>query len=94
MEDDFGTADEPICGEADGDNYEVLIDQYVADGNRMIDEDATLNDIKQHTQFIVDEILAIKLPAESKRAPTTPDKGLPTESVNRVLIKDDVKSVH
>ena len=30
----------------------------------MIDEDATLNDIKQHTQFIVDEILAIKLPAE------------------------------
>ncbi|WP_398572386.1 hypothetical protein, partial [Staphylococcus aureus] len=26
--------------------------QYVADGNRMIDEDATLNDIKQHTQFI------------------------------------------
>ncbi|HFV9317876.1 TPA: LPXTG-anchored aggregation protein SasC [Staphylococcus aureus] len=42
----------------------VLIDQYVADGNRMIDEDATLNDIKQHTQFIVDEILAIKLPAE------------------------------
>lgn len=26
----------------------VLIDQYVADGNRMIDEDATLNDIKQH----------------------------------------------
>ncbi|MEG3214994.1 LPXTG-anchored aggregation protein SasC [Staphylococcus aureus] len=42
----------------------VLIDQYVADVNRMIDEDATLNDIKQHTQFIVDEILAIKLPAE------------------------------
>ncbi|MBU6093836.1 LPXTG-anchored repetitive surface protein SasC [Staphylococcus aureus] len=42
----------------------VLIDQYVADGNRMIDEDATLNDIKQHTQFIVDEILAIKLQAE------------------------------
>lgn len=42
----------------------VLIDQYVADGNRMIDEDATLNDIKQYTQFIVDEILAIKLPAE------------------------------
>ncbi|NHM87220.1 LPXTG-anchored repetitive surface protein SasC [Staphylococcus aureus] len=42
----------------------VLIDQYVAGGNRMIDEDATLNDIKQHTQFIVDEILAIKLPAE------------------------------
>lgn len=42
----------------------VLIDQYVADGNRMIDEDAILNDIKQHTQFIVDEILAIKLPAE------------------------------
>lgn len=45
----------------------VLIDQYVADGNRIIDEDATLNDIKQHTQFIVDEILAIKLPAEATK---------------------------
>ncbi|MBJ6129801.1 LPXTG-anchored repetitive surface protein SasC [Staphylococcus aureus] len=45
----------------------VLIDQYVADGNRMIDEDATFNDIKQHTQFIVDEILAIKLPAEAMK---------------------------
>ncbi|MGF4025737.1 LPXTG-anchored aggregation protein SasC [Staphylococcus aureus] len=45
----------------------VLIDQYVADGNRMLDEDATLNDIKQHTQFIVDEILAIKLPAEATK---------------------------
>ncbi|HDH6861611.1 TPA: LPXTG-anchored repetitive surface protein SasC [Staphylococcus aureus] len=45
----------------------VLIDQYVADGNRMIDEDAILNDIKQHTQFIVDEILAIKLPAEATK---------------------------
>lgn len=45
----------------------ALIDQYVADGNRMIDEDATLNDIKQHTQFIVDEILAIKLPAEATK---------------------------
>ncbi|HIE5172967.1 TPA: LPXTG-anchored aggregation protein SasC [Staphylococcus aureus] len=45
----------------------VLIDQYVADGNRVIDEDATLNDIKQHTQFIVDEILAIKLPAEATK---------------------------
>ncbi|HGZ9497351.1 TPA: LPXTG-anchored aggregation protein SasC [Staphylococcus aureus] len=45
----------------------VLIDQYVADGNRMIDEDATLSDIKQHTQFIVDEILAIKLPAEAMK---------------------------
>lgn len=45
----------------------VLIDQYVADGNRMIDEDAILNDIKQHTQFIVDEILAIKLPAEETK---------------------------
>ncbi|HDB3934796.1 TPA: LPXTG-anchored repetitive surface protein SasC [Staphylococcus aureus] len=45
----------------------VLIDQYVVDGNRMIDEDATLNDIKQHTQFIVDEILAIKLPAEAMK---------------------------
>ena len=28
LEDDFGTADEPICGEADGSNYEVLIDQF------------------------------------------------------------------
>ena len=46
----------------------ALIDQYVADGNRMIDEDATLNDIKQHTQFIIDEILAIKLPAEVIKA--------------------------
>ncbi|HEB2148632.1 TPA: LPXTG-anchored repetitive surface protein SasC [Staphylococcus aureus] len=45
----------------------ALIDQYVTDGNRMIDEDATLNDIKQHTQFIVDEILAIKLPAEAMK---------------------------
>ncbi|HHC9527638.1 TPA: LPXTG-anchored aggregation protein SasC [Staphylococcus aureus] len=45
----------------------ALIDQYVADGIRMIDEDATLNDIKQHTQFIVDEILAIKLPAEATK---------------------------
>lgn len=45
----------------------ALIDQYVADGNRMIDEDATLNDIKQYTQFIVDEILAIKLPAEAMK---------------------------
>lgn len=33
----------------------------------MIDEDATLNDIKQHTQFIVDEILAIKLPTEATK---------------------------
>ncbi|HHQ6956941.1 TPA: LPXTG-anchored aggregation protein SasC [Staphylococcus aureus] len=45
----------------------ALIDQYVTDGNRMIDEDATLNDIKQQTQFIVDEILAIKLPAEATK---------------------------
>ncbi len=46
----------------------ALIDQYVADGNRMVDEDATLNDIKKHTQFIIDEILAIKLPAEVIKA--------------------------
>ncbi len=46
----------------------ALIDQYVADGNRMVDEDATLNDIKKHTQFIIDEILAIKLPAEVMKA--------------------------
>ena len=37
MEDDFGTADEPICGEADGDNYEVLIDQY---GNAISNNDS------------------------------------------------------
>lgn len=55
----------------------VLIDQYVADGNIMIDEDATLNDIKQHTQFIVDEILAIKLPAEATHKPRKVDKELP-----------------
>ncbi|MCS5350058.1 LPXTG-anchored repetitive surface protein SasC [Staphylococcus aureus] len=44
----------------------ALIDQYVEDGTRLIDEDTMLNDIKQHTQFIIDEILAIKLPAEAK----------------------------
>ena len=37
LEDDFGTDDEPICGEADGDNYEVLIDQY---GNAISNNDA------------------------------------------------------
>lgn len=46
----------------------ALIDQYVADGNRMVDEDATLNDIKKDTQLIIDEILAIKLPAEVIKA--------------------------
>ncbi|WP_410530204.1 LPXTG-anchored repetitive surface protein SasC [Staphylococcus aureus] len=45
----------------------ALIDQYVADGNRMVDEDATLNDIKKDTQLIIDEILAIKLPAEATK---------------------------
>ncbi|WP_460986762.1 hypothetical protein, partial [Staphylococcus aureus] len=48
----------------------VLMDQYVAEGNRMIDEDATLNEIKQHTQFIVEEILAMKLPAEATKVST------------------------
>ncbi|SUK44190.1 putative surface anchored protein [Staphylococcus aureus] len=57
----------------------ALIDQYVADGNRMIDEDATLNDIKQHTQFIVDEILAIKLPAEATKV--SPNVGQPAPKV-------------
>lgn len=37
LEDDFGTDDEPICGEADGDNYEVLIDQH---GNAISNNDA------------------------------------------------------
>ena len=45
----------------------------------MIDEDATLNDIKQHTQFIVDEILAIKLPAEVTNV--SPKVGQPAPKV-------------
>ncbi|HBH9992858.1 TPA: LPXTG-anchored repetitive surface protein SasC [Staphylococcus aureus] len=65
----------------------VLIDQYVADGNRMIDEDATLNDIKQHTQFIVDEILAIKLPAEATKVSPKVIQSAP--KVCTPIIKDE-----
>lgn len=57
----------------------ALIDQYVADGNRMVDEDATLNDIKKDTQLIIDEILAIKLPAEVIKA--SPKVGQPAPKV-------------
>ncbi|MDT3278270.1 LPXTG-anchored aggregation protein SasC [Staphylococcus aureus] len=69
----------------------ALIDQYVADGNRMIDEDATLNDIKQHTQFIVDEILAIKLPAEVIKA--SPKVGQPAPKVCTPIKKEDKQEV-
>lgn len=65
----------------------VLIDQHVADGNRMIDEDATLNDIKQHTQFIVDEILAIKLPAEATKV--LPKVGQPAPKVCTPIKKEE-----
>ncbi|RNH74023.1 LPXTG-anchored aggregation protein SasC [Staphylococcus aureus] len=65
----------------------VLIDQYVADGNRMIDEDATLNDIKQHTQFIVDEILAIKLPAEATKV--SPKEIQPAPKVCTLIKKEE-----
>ncbi|HCX2378880.1 TPA: LPXTG-anchored repetitive surface protein SasC [Staphylococcus aureus] len=65
----------------------ALIDQYVADGNRMIDEDATLNDIKQHTQFIVDEILAIKLPAEATKV--SPKVGQPAPKVCTPIKKEE-----
>ncbi|HDB7936570.1 TPA: LPXTG-anchored repetitive surface protein SasC [Staphylococcus aureus] len=65
----------------------VLIDQYVADGNRMIDEDATLNDIKQHTQFIVDEILAIKLPAEATKV--SPKEIQPASKVCTPIKKEE-----
>ncbi|WP_234101375.1 LPXTG-anchored aggregation protein SasC [Staphylococcus argenteus] len=54
----------------------MLIEQYVADGTRIIDEDATLNDIKQHTQFIINEILAIKLPAEATVVSTKVSKSV------------------
>ncbi len=66
----------------------VLIDQYVADGNRMIDEDATLNDIKQHTQFIVDEILAIKLPAEATKV--SPKEIQPAPKVCTPIKKEEI----
>ncbi|EFC08071.1 Gram-positive signal peptide protein, YSIRK family [Staphylococcus aureus subsp. aureus 21204] len=69
----------------------ALIDQYVADGNRMIDEDATLNDIKQHTQFIVDEILAIKLPAEATKV--SPNVGQPAPKVCTPIKKEDKQEV-
>lgn len=69
----------------------ALIDQYVTDGNRMIDEDATLNDIKQHTQFIVDEILAIKLPAEATKV--SPKVGQPAPKVCTPIKKEDKQEV-
>ncbi|MGT3739450.1 LPXTG-anchored aggregation protein SasC [Staphylococcus aureus] len=69
----------------------ALIDQYVADGIRMIDEDATLNDIKQHTQFIVDEILAIKLPAEATKV--LPKVGQPAPKVCTSIKKEDKQEV-
>ncbi|HDZ0242585.1 TPA: LPXTG-anchored repetitive surface protein SasC [Staphylococcus aureus] len=70
----------------------VLIDQYVADGNRMIDEDATLNDIKQHTQFIVDEILAIKLPAEATKV--SPKEIQPAPKVCTPIKKEETHESH
>ncbi|HCZ8036248.1 TPA: LPXTG-anchored repetitive surface protein SasC [Staphylococcus aureus] len=69
----------------------ALIDQYVADGIRMIDEDATLNDIKQHTQFIVDEILAIKLPAEATKV--LPKVGQPAPKLCTSIKKVDKQEV-
>ena len=70
----------------------ALMNQYVADGNRMIDEDATLNDIKQHTQFIIDEILAIKLPAEVIKA--SPKVGQPAPKVcTPIKDKQEVRKV-
>ncbi|HDG5358553.1 TPA: LPXTG-anchored repetitive surface protein SasC [Staphylococcus aureus] len=69
----------------------ALIDQYVADGIRMIDEDATLNDIKQHTQLIVDEILAIKLPAEATKV--LPKVGQPVPKVCTSIKKEDKQEV-
>lgn len=68
----------------------ALIDQYVADGNRMVDEDATLNDIKKDTQLIIDEILAIKLPAEVIKA--SPKVGQPAPKVC-TPIKKEVRKV-
>ncbi|HDE7668008.1 TPA: LPXTG-anchored repetitive surface protein SasC [Staphylococcus aureus] len=69
----------------------ALIDQYVADGIRMIDEDAILNDIKQHTQFIVDEILAIKLPAEATKV--LPKVGQPAPKLCTSIKKVDKQEV-
>lgn len=69
----------------------ALIDQYVADVIRMIDEDATLNDIKQHTQFIVDEILAIKLPAEATKV--LPKVGQPAPKLCTSIKKVDKQEV-
>lgn len=69
----------------------ALIDQYVADGIRMIDEDATLNDIKQHTQFIVDEILVIKLPAEATKV--LPKVGQPAPKLCTSIKKVDKQEV-
>lgn len=69
----------------------ALIDQYVADGNRMVDEDATLNDIKKDTQLIIDEILAIKLPAEVIKA--SPKVGQPAPKVCTPIKKEDKQEV-
>lgn len=69
----------------------ALIDQYVADGNRMVDEDATLNDIKKDTQLIIDEILAIKLPAEMIKA--SPKVGQPAPKVCTPIKKEDKQEV-
>ncbi|MBO8496583.1 DUF1542 domain-containing protein [Staphylococcus aureus] len=69
----------------------ALIDQYVADGNRMVDEYATLNDIKKDTQLIIDEILAIKLPAEVIKA--SPKVGQPAPKVCTPIKKEDKQEV-
>ncbi|HCY6702490.1 TPA: LPXTG-anchored repetitive surface protein SasC [Staphylococcus aureus] len=69
----------------------ALIDQYVADGNRMVDEDATLNDIKKDTQLIIDEILAIKLPDEVIKA--SPKVGQPAPKVCTPIKKEDKQEV-
>ncbi|HDD4217294.1 TPA: LPXTG-anchored repetitive surface protein SasC [Staphylococcus aureus] len=69
----------------------ALIDQYVADGNRMVDEDATLNDIKKDTQLIIDEILAIKLPAEVIKA--SPKVVQPAPKVCTPIKKEDKQEV-
>lgn len=69
----------------------ALIDQYVADGNRMVDEDATLNDIKKDTKLIIDEILAIKLPAEVIKA--SPKVGQPAPKVCTPIKKEDKQEV-
>lgn len=66
-----------------------LIDKYVEDGTRMIAEDTMLNDIKQHTQFIIDEILSIKLPAEA-----TTELPKPRKSVSKVCVTNKKEGKH